>query len=108
MKANTCYINILKERGNSLYYLKEFLKKDSGDNYSRVVGFLSKNRQLREYVYNKFFPKIIKPSFPSYLNKLSLVKILLWYCNVLAAHKESICEFEEKKIKFDRLLNFKI
>ena len=103
VKASTCYINLLKERGSSLFNLKEFLKLDTGDNYNKAISLLSKNRQLKKVLYERLFPKALDIYWPKYLEELSLAKILLWYCNLIANHNESICEFEKRKMRFEQL-----
>ena len=102
MKANTFFINLLKRRGNPLYNLKEYLIKDNGTNYNKVVGFLKKDPKLREVIYDSLFPNIINNNYPTYLESLPLFKIIAWYCNILIEHSEVICDFESAKMQFER------
>lgn len=102
MKANTYFINLLKRRGNSLNNLKQFLIRDNGENYNRVVSFLNRDQILKNSIYDSFFPKIISNKYPHYLDSLPVLKILMWYCNIVIGHSKFICDFEEEKLNFER------
>ena len=102
MNKNSYFINIMQNRGNSLYNLKEFLKKDNGDNYKRVVNLLKKNEQLNMRVYMPLFSSTIQHAYPYFLEPLSLSKIILWFSNLVFVHKEIIETFEAKKSSFEK------
>lgn len=92
----------MQNRGNALYNLREFLKKDNGDGYKKVINLLKKNEQLNTNVYQPMFSSTIEHAYPFFLDPLPLNKILLWYSNLILAHKEIIETFELKKSSFEK------
>lgn len=103
MKTSTYYINLIKNKGNALGNLEEFLKQDNGVGFGKVTRLVEKNPQLKEEIHAKLFSTQIVNSYPYHLEFLSLEKILLWNCNLINTYSSYITKFSEKKDAFEKL-----
>ncbi len=103
MKTNTCYINLLQNRGNAIVNLNNFLKQDNGESYAKVVKLLNKNPQLKYNILGNLFVKQIQNNYPYYLDSVSLEKILLWNCYLINEYAPIIVDFSKKKDTFEKL-----
>ncbi len=103
MKTSTYYINLIQNRGNTLYNLGAFLRQDNGDGFAKVAKLFKGNHLIKELMQKKYFPEQICEKNPYYLELLPLEKLLLWNCHLINVYANEIIAFSEKKAVFEKM-----